>query len=260
MTATLGDMDVARLARSGMLPLSADQGLALLDHASAVDSPLLAPVRLGLRALTPGDVPALLRGLLPAPVRRVEPVTAPGARARHTAEQELRDRLAGLSTAEQENLLLELIVGHVATVLGHGSTATIEADRGFLDLGMSSLTAVELRNRLGTETGLRLPTTAVFDHPTPVGLARHLRTALGSEPGTGPATPVLAELDGLEKAVAGAELDTETRAQLVLRLKTLQWKLDTPDEDDSGQHGDADLTASTDDEIFDLIDNELGLA
>ncbi|MGV9270905.1 type I polyketide synthase [Kitasatospora sp. NPDC003701] len=260
MTATLGDMDVARLARSGMLPLSADQGLALLDHASAVDSPLLAPVRLDLRALTPGDVPALLRGLLPVLPRRAEPTGATGARDRRSAEQDLRDRLAGLSTAKQENLLLELIVGHVATVLGHGSTAAIEADRGFLDLGMSSLTAVELRNRLTTETGLRLPTTAIFDHPTPAGLARHLRTALRTGPGTEPAAPVLAELDGLEKAVAGADLDTETRAHLVLRLRTLQWKLDSPDEDDTGEHGDADLTASTDDEIFDLIDNELGLA
>ncbi|WP_406210732.1 SDR family NAD(P)-dependent oxidoreductase [Kitasatospora sp. NBC_01560] len=256
MTATLGDMDVARLARSGMLPLSAARGLALLDTASAADSPLLVPVRLDLRSLTSGDVPALLHGLLPAPVRRAEHPAATGARDAQVAERELRARLAGLSTAKQEHLLLELIVGHVATVLGHGSTAAIEAERGFLDLGMSSLTAVELRNRLNTETGLRLPTTAIFDHPTPVRLARHLRTALD----TGPATPVLAELDGLEKAVAGAELDTETRAQLVLRLRTLQWKLDTPDEDDPAEHGDADLTASTDDEIFDLIDNELGLA
>ncbi|MFF7636307.1 type I polyketide synthase [Kitasatospora sp. NPDC008050] len=266
MTGTLADVDVARFARSGMLPLSARQGLGLLDTAAAVDSPLLVPLRLDLRSRTSGDVPALLRGLLRTPVRQAGSAAGAdtGAREGRLAEQELRDRLAGLSPARQEQLLLQLITGHVATVLGHGSAAAIEAERGFLDLGMSSLTAVELRNRLNAETGLRLPTTAVFDHPTPVGLARHLRTALDSASGTTPggtsAAPVLAELDGLEKAVAGCALDADTRAQLVLRLRTLQWKLDADDEDDSGDGGDADLETSTDDEIFDLIDNELGLA
>ncbi|MDH6133801.1 candicidin polyketide synthase FscB [Kitasatospora sp. MAA4] len=261
MTGTLDRVDVARFARSGMLPLSAEQGLGLLDAASTLDSPLLVPVRLDLRALGSADVPSLLRGLAPArrtPARR----TATAAAA---ADHGVRERLAGLSEARQQSLLVELIAGHVATVLGHATTGAIDADRGFLDLGMSSLTAVELRNRLNAETGLRLPTTAVFDHPTPIGLARHLRERLGAQagPGAGTESPVFAELAALEAAFAGAALGDEARARLVSRLKSLQWALDTADAVDDGQDqedGGADLAASTDDEMFDLIDRELGLA
>ncbi|WP_429194096.1 type I polyketide synthase [Kitasatospora sp. MAP12-15] len=275
MTGTLGHVDVARFARSGMLPLSAEQGLGLLDAASTLDSPLLVPVRLDLRALRAlgsADVPSLLRGLVPArrtPARRSVAATAAATAA---VEHGIRQRLAGLSEAKQESLLVELIIGHVATVLGHATTGAIDADRGFLDLGMSSLTAVELRNRLNAETGLRLPTTAVFDHPTPVALARHLRGRLGAqaEVGSEAASPVFAELEALEAAFAGAALGDEARARLVTRLKSLQWKLDAVDTvdlaglgdlgDDDPQGEDADLVASTDDEMFDLIDRELGLA
>ncbi|MDH6129852.1 type I polyketide synthase [Kitasatospora sp. GP82] len=275
MTGTLDRVDLARFARSGMLPLSAGHGLGLLDAASGVDSPLLVPVRLDLRTLgSSGEVPSLLRKLATnqqVSLRRsVTDAVATGPAPRDTpAGQGLRQQLTGLSEAKQESVLLQLLIGHVATVLGHGSAEAIEAERGFLDLGMSSLTAVELRNRLNAETGLRLPTTAIFDHPTPAGLARHLRTALGAELGTepgadsatAPAAPVFAELEDLETAVSMFELDADVRARLITRLKSLQWKLDDVDEDQPEEAGDAaDLAASTDDEMFDLIDKELGLA
>ncbi len=270
MTSTLDPVDVARFARSGMLPLSAGQGLGLLDAAAAVDRALLVPARLDLRTIaSSGDVPPLLRGLTArrTPVRRAAdtgPTAAGTVPDGRPAGHELRDRMAGLSDTRRDALLLELIAGHVASVLGHGSAAAIEPERGFLDLGMSSLTAVEVRNRLNGETGLRLPTTAIFDHPTPLALARHLRGQLAA--GTGgddAASSLFAELDALETAVSASDLDTENRARLVTRLKALQWKLDAtgdeaPDEDGAGT--DADLAASTDDEMFDLIDKELGLA
>ncbi|UXI82956.1 phosphopantetheine-binding protein [Streptomyces vinaceusdrappus] len=148
--------------------------------------------------------------------------------------------------------------GHVAAVLGHASAESLDAGRGFLDLGMSSLTAVELRNRLNAETGLSLPTTLIFDHPDPAALVRHLRTELGTDTGE-TRQPVFAELADLEAAVGGAELDDQERAHLAKRLKALQWKLDsTPD--GAQRDDDSDLDTSTDDEMFDLIDNELGLA
>ncbi|MER5932775.1 type I polyketide synthase [Streptomyces sp. NPDC002054] len=277
MTSRLSPVDVARFERSGMLPLSADQGLGLLDAAAAVDRALLVPVRLDPRAFAAGGrTPALLRGL--APVRTVirRSASTPGAitpadGTRHDGGDEggFAQRLAGLGEAKRETLLLQLITGHVATVLGHGSPASIEAERGFLDLGMSSLTAVELRNRLNAETGLRLPTTAVFDHPTPLALARHLRTQLASADGAQPEISLLPGLDDLEQAVtagAASALDADSRARLTARLKALQWKLDAAaedahDGDTDGTDADADLeAASTDDEIFDLIDKELGLS
>jgi hypothetical protein len=120
---------------------------------------------------------------------------------------------------------------------------------------MSSLTGVELRNRLNAETGLRLPTTLIFDHPTPISLARHLRAVLVPDGATAARPPVFAELGELETAVAESELDAEARARLVTRLKRLQWKLDAVER----PARDNELVASTDDEIFEVINKELGL-
>jgi acyl transferase domain-containing protein/acyl-coenzyme A synthetase/AMP-(fatty) acid ligase/acyl carrier protein len=241
LTGRLDSADVARFARGGVLPMPTEQALGLLDAASRADPSLLVLARFDLRL---SDVPPLLRGLVRAPMRRAASTARPWG-----------DRLSGLRAADQEALLLDLIRSHIAVLLGYQSPSVVDAERGFLDLGMSSLTGVELRNRLNDETGLRLPATLIFDHPSPAGLARHMR-ALLSQQGT-PATlsPVFAELDVLEAAVAGSALNVDARVRLVTRLKALQWKLDV-----TGQPArDDELSADTDDDIFDVIDKELGL-
>ncbi|GAA3566887.1 type I polyketide synthase [Nonomuraea rosea] len=159
------DLDTARLARGGVLPIPTDTGLALLDAALATGRPLLAPAKLNTAALRDHD---LLRGLAPA-------------RTRTTAAAGLADRLAGKDTAEQTELLLEFVRAEAAAVLGHAAPDQVAPDRGFLDLGLDSLTAVELRNRLSTGTGLRLPATLLFDYPTPSAIVDHLRAELCQE-------------------------------------------------------------------------------
>ncbi|WP_425579523.1 SDR family NAD(P)-dependent oxidoreductase, partial [Streptomyces coacervatus] len=175
MTSGLDDTDLQRITRAGVAALSSDQGLALLDTALAVGEAALVPMHLDLASLRDADpaaVPAMLRGLVRTPARRV--VSATGA----TAVGGLTERLLALAPAERDRLLTDLVCAQVAAVLGYPGPEAVDASRAFKELGFDSLTAVELRNRLGTATGVRLPATLVFDYPTPAALASFLRTEI----------------------------------------------------------------------------------
>ncbi|KJS57894.1 type I polyketide synthase, partial [Streptomyces rubellomurinus] len=176
MTAHLAEDDLARMRRGGVLPFTAEHGLALLDAAIGLDQPLLLPIRLDLPALRArargAEGPGLLRGFVRTAARRA---AAGDDRAGGSA---LARELAEHGAAEREELLLDLVRGHTATVLGHAAPDAVEPARAFRDLGFDSLTAVELRNRIGAATGLRLPATLVFDHPNPLALTRHLLAEL----------------------------------------------------------------------------------
>ncbi|MEV7417053.1 type I polyketide synthase [Streptomyces sp. NPDC089919] len=181
MTGELGAAGLARLERMGVAALTNDQGLELFDAAGQLDEAVLVPARLDQAALRAqaqsGLLPALLRGLVRAPARRAE-----------QSGGSLADRLAGAEPADRERLTLDLVRSQVASVLGHASADSVDAERAFKELGFDSLAAVELRNRLTPATGLRLPTTLVFDHPNPLAVARFLITlampgSAGAEPG-----------------------------------------------------------------------------
>ncbi|MFB6931185.1 SDR family NAD(P)-dependent oxidoreductase, partial [Streptomyces noursei] len=197
MTGTLSDAEAERLARSGMPPLTIEQGLALFDAAltlgsvptaesgragagasgtartpAGTDGALVAPVRLDLAALsTRGEVPAILRGLVRTRTRR----TAAGGSATVAG---LVGRLSELPADARRHELLDLVRTQAALVLGHAEPASVDTTAQFRDLGFDSLTAVELRNRLSTATGLRLTATLVFDYPNTDALADHLQTEL----------------------------------------------------------------------------------
>ncbi|MFJ1569944.1 SDR family NAD(P)-dependent oxidoreductase, partial [Streptomyces erythrochromogenes] len=176
MTGSLTDAEVERITRLGMPPLSVEDGLALFDAALSTERPMILPVRLDLAAIRAlGEVPALLRDVIPTRARRTVRTGAADA-------GRLRKRLSGLAAAERHQAVLDLVRAQIALVLGHGGAADVDPARAFQDLGFDSLTAVELRNRLGSVTGLRLPATVVFDYPTADALAGFVRDEiLGGE-------------------------------------------------------------------------------
>ncbi|MFI1973486.1 SDR family NAD(P)-dependent oxidoreductase, partial [Streptomyces cinnamoneus] len=173
MTGGLSEADVSRMTRAGLRPLSEAEGLALLDAARAVDDAVLAPIHLNTSVLAgQPELPVVLRGLVRAPAaRRV-------ADAGRGQESGLKERLLATPEADRERVLLDLVRTHVAAVLGHGSPDAVQPLRAFKEVGFDSLTAVELRNRLNADSGLRLPSTLVFDHPTPSAIAELLRAEL----------------------------------------------------------------------------------
>ena len=183
--------------KGGVLPLSADEGLALFDATWTGSVPHAVPVRLDPTALAAqGDaLPDVLRGLLPGR-RRATAGTA------GTGEDALRKQLTALPEDERHRVLEDLVRAQAAAVLGHGSGEAIEADRSFQDLGFDSLTAVELRNGLGAATGVELPATLVFDHPTPDTLSKYLyEKVLGTLRAAAPRTPVRGATDPADDPV-----------------------------------------------------------
>ncbi|MBB5924552.1 acyl transferase domain-containing protein/acyl carrier protein, partial [Actinoalloteichus hoggarensis] len=183
MTAGLGEADRRRAARGGVLPLSDTDGLALFDAACAGPAAAVVPIRLNSAALRgPAEsVPTVLRDRVSARRRTAS------ATAASTADGGLGARLVGLTEGEQARVLTDLVRTQIAAVLGHDSTAAVEVSRAFRDLGFDSLTSIELRNRLTAETGVRLPATLVFDHPTPAALVALLQAELGGRRSAAPA-------------------------------------------------------------------------
>ncbi|WP_215451754.1 type I polyketide synthase [Streptomyces sp. ATCC 21386] len=259
MSGGLDEADFRRIARGGIVAFSPAEGAALFDTANATGEPVVLPLRLDTGALAAqtgtGGVPALLRGLVRPPARR----SAAAGEAAPDAADTLRRTLAGQPEQRRERTLLDLVRGHAATVLGFPGPASVDAERGLLELGFDSLTAVELRNRLGAATGLRLPATLLFDHPTSAAIARQLSVELAPESaGTDLAahTAGLAELGLLEGA-----LDNGTAGpELLGRLEELISRLRPGTGDAAQDRLEERMDTASDDELFEFIDNELGMS
>ncbi|MEV4615454.1 SDR family NAD(P)-dependent oxidoreductase [Kitasatospora sp. NPDC049258] len=188
VTAHLTEADHRRAARAGLRPIPGARGARLFDSAGRVDAGYLVAAPLDLPALrAQAELPLLLRALAPAPRRTA-------ARSGAAGDGALRSRLAALGAEERTAALLELVRTEVAAVLVT-EPAAVAPGRPFNDLGLDSLTAVELRNRLTAATGLRLAPTITFDRPDPTELARHLAELIGEGPVGGGPEPVPASGD-----------------------------------------------------------------
>ncbi|MET8949064.1 type I polyketide synthase, partial [Streptomyces sp. NPDC004542] len=171
MSRELSEADLERMRRQGLPAFTAEEGLALYDAAMATGETVVVPMRVDTAALRvrDGGTPALLRGLVRAPARRAARHEAAGS-----APATAVDLLSGSPAAERDRRMLELVRAAAAEVLGHSDLEAIDPDRGFLDIGFDSLSALELRNRMVTLAGRNLPPMLIFDHPSATDLAAHL--------------------------------------------------------------------------------------
>ncbi|MFI0227912.1 type I polyketide synthase, partial [Streptomyces lydicus] len=168
-----GSVTPARLLRQGMNFLDPERALAVLGQVMADGEAFLAVADVDWARFAPVFSAARPRPLLDR-IAEARPEQAVPSAEGPVAAGELAQQLSGLSAVERERLVSDLVRTHAAAVLGHGSLEEVPAGRAFRDMGFDSLTAVDLRGRLNAATGLQLPSTVVFDYPSPAALARHM--------------------------------------------------------------------------------------
>ncbi|MBJ6622788.1 phosphopantetheine-binding protein [Streptomyces sp. DHE17-7] len=251
-------MDAGRIRHLGVRELSASEGLSLFDAAIASDEAVPVPVRFDMEALRarPDDLPALLRGLLPEGARvGTRPGADPerglaaedgrsdaaGASTAPLPERSLAEQLADLSWEDAGRLLQDIVATHVAAVLGHDGPGAVTAERGFLDMGLDSLAALELRNRLSGARGCGLSRpTRMLRRPTMVRgeflatemvgerpeTAAHATGTTGAAAAGGVAvgvdlTSLDADLSRIEQALSGVAANADEAARIEQRLRSL---------------------------------------
>ncbi|MFE9069439.1 type I polyketide synthase, partial [Streptomyces violaceusniger] len=168
--------------------------------------------------------------------------------------EEFAIRLRGMSRIERDRTVLELVRTHVAAVLGHAKPASVDPSRTFQEVGFDSLTAVELRNRLATATGVPFPASVIFDYPTTAALADHVRAQLVQGENEDDTTSVLDELSRLEAVLSDLSPSDVAGAEVAAKIKSLlsHWGAATD--------RDIELDSATDEEMFDLLGKEFGIS
>ncbi|MGC4750705.1 type I polyketide synthase, partial [Micromonospora sp. DT201] len=241
MAAHLSDADLSRLRRAGLPPLTDAQGLNLLDAALSTDVPHVVAIRVDTAGT---ELPPLLRYLAPA---------LPRTPQRRTPLAGVREHLMDLPADERGSALRRHVVEQVSVALGHETPASVGQHVPLGELGLDSLIAVELRNRLSETTGLRLPASLTFDYTTVDALGDFLYEQLfPPEPGG----DVFTHLDQLATALAGATLDATGRAGVAERLRGLLQEYDTQTAANESVAG--EIESASADELFALINREFG--
>ncbi|GAB2684954.1 SDR family NAD(P)-dependent oxidoreductase [Nocardia thraciensis] len=239
MVSRLREADLARWRRLGIATLEPATALALFDLALTTDSAVLAPIRFDAHSAA-AEIHPMLRGL----------VTARTGTQR--SDSELPERLAGCAAEERVEVIGELVRENVAVV---ANAASVGPDDSFSDLGVDSLGAVELRNRLSRLTGLSLRSTVVFDYPTPRAVAEYLASRLVPAPALSPLSRLGGALEQIESLLdtLDDEADREAARRTLSRFEAAaRARLDSRPDTAS------ELDEATDDELFSLVDEEFG--
>ncbi|XBP96091.1 type I polyketide synthase [Micromonospora sp. CCTCC AA 2012012] len=247
------------LRRRGVLVMPPERALAALHQALDHDETVLTVADVDWDRFAPSfaaarsrpllaELPAAQRALRPA----AEPDAAPGAGGGRG------EQLRAMSPVERDAALHDLVRSAVATVLGHDDPQAVDAGRAFKDLGFDSLTSVELRNRLTSATGLTLPATLVFDHPTPLDLVALLRGRYaGEQQAASPEQAVQAALDKLEAGISALSPDHQLD-EVQARLRSLISTLGDRQSAGAAEPVSRQLETASDDELFEFIHREFG--
>ncbi|MFD4322721.1 SDR family NAD(P)-dependent oxidoreductase, partial [Streptomyces sp. NPDC058548] len=248
----------SRLSRLGLRPMAPDRAVEALHEALGLDETLVAVADVDWEQFVPAFTMARRRPLI-EDLPEARQITAAANRQDADADGDadgasaLLSRLDGLDAAGRLDLLSELVCEEAARVLSHSSPDAIEPERAFRDMGFDSIASVELRKRLNAETGLRLPATVAFDHPTPRILAEHMGAELlGVAPDMPPSTRVFGDIDRLAGTLAEVAEDDAVRKRVAQRLRELLDACDSTPRD--AEDMSAQLDSASDEEIFEFID------
>ncbi len=262
-----GSVTPARLLRQGMHFLEPGRALTALEQVLLDDETFLAVADVDWAKFAPVFNAMRSWPLLDQiPEGRPQQTAVPAGTPAPEPSEGLAARLAGMTPGERARAVTDLVCTHAAAVLGHTLHGAVPAGRAFREMGFDSLTAVELRNRLNSATGLQLPATVVFDYPTPAAMAEFLMAGISDQQTDHPQDhfrdhsrdrlPVMEEIERLGTILSSERHDDAMRRRIAARLEVLTQEFrNTPAQDESF---DRELAAAEDDdEMFNLIEDEL---
>ena len=217
-TSTLDEKDRARLTRIGIVPMRTDDALAMFDAAIDSGLPHVVPIGMNLGLLRAAaavtELPPLFRAVLHL---------RPRATTQMGDANELTKRLIGLDPAQQHSFMVDMLAVPIAMVLGFSSPTEVTADREFHEMGIDSLSSIELGTHLRAITGLKLSNSVIFEYPTVSLLARHVLTQLAPADADR-ADPIIAELEVLLDRLSDIHAEDPLPGELISRLnRSMQW-------------------------------------